>query len=48
MVNSSNYVVINSKFATTVHTALPIRTASQGVSFTLYTFVDTLDIVSTA
>lgn len=26
-------------FAVTVHTTLPIRTASQGVSFALYTFL---------
>ena len=29
-------------FAVTVHTTLPIRTASQGVSFALYRFVVSL------
>ena len=34
-----NFINIACIFATTVHTTLPIRTASQGVSFALYTLL---------
>jgi hypothetical protein len=39
MVKSGKYVVKSSNFVVTVHTTLPIRTASQGVSFALYNFL---------
>ena len=45
MENRNDYAGNNSKFAATVHTTLPIRTASQGVSFALYRFLTSQTLI---